>query len=179
LEACGNANITIRIVNQENGKTTWQGCHWFSLKVIKAPINEINSAGIGVSITPTSIKHGRKNTGYRFDCQSVPKTLPAKKRNEKHVEQAQPELPEIVAADADSHEDKWSSVSSRFAHSGGNQSGLGSGSGSLSHGRLKKPPTVTDRGKSVPEAPPEFPCPLPASQNPAPEDRSREKSGAS
>jgi plasmid replication initiation protein len=203
LEECGNANITIRIVNQENGKTTWQGCHWFSCwefreetgvatlsfseelvtvlselkwvytkinlkdigklqskyairffelavsymslqgkggnrdkafyfernlqelryilgipneryqetrdftkKVIKAPINEINSAGIGVSITPTSIKHGRKNTGYRFDCQSVPKTLPAKKRNEKHAEQAQPELPEIVAADADSHEDK-------------------------------------------------------------------------
>jgi plasmid replication initiation protein len=203
LKECGNANINIQIVNPANGKTTWQGCHWFSFwefreetgvatlsfseelitvlselkrvyakinlkdigelqskyairffelalsymslqgkggnrdkafyfernlqelryilgipddlyketkdftkKVIKEPINEINRAGIGVSIIPSGIKQGRKNTGYRFDCQSVPKTLPTKKRDKKNAEKAQPELPEIVAADADSHEDK-------------------------------------------------------------------------
>jgi plasmid replication initiation protein len=203
LKECGNANINVQIVNPANGKTTWQGCHWFSFwefreetgvatlsfseelvsvlselkwvyakinlkdigelqskyairffelavsymslqgkggnqdnafyferslqelryifgisddqyketwdftrKVIKEPIDEINRAGIGISISPSGIKQGRKNTGYRFDCQSVPKTIPAKKRGRKNAEIPQNELSEIVAADADNREDK-------------------------------------------------------------------------
>jgi plasmid replication initiation protein len=168
LKESGNASISLAIVNPENGKTTWQGYHWFSFwefseetgmaklvfsreladalielkrayarinlkdmgglqskyalrifemavsymsmqgrdgngercwyfersvqelremlcisdkeynemreftrRVIAGPVNEINKSGAGMTITATAIKRGRKNTGYRFDCEQT------------------------------------------------------------------------------------------------------------
>jgi plasmid replication initiation protein len=63
--------------------------HLFKQKVIDAPIKEINKAGIGLEITPETIKQGRQIVGIRFDCKQSRKT--AKGRGKKKAAEPLPE----------------------------------------------------------------------------------------
>jgi plasmid replication initiation protein len=42
-------------------------------KVIVRPVEEINNAEIGVAITPTTVKQGRRIVAIRFDCKFIPR----------------------------------------------------------------------------------------------------------
>ena len=57
----------------------------FRQKVIENPIKEINKAGIGVEITPETIKQGRKLVAIRFDCKKAPRTARGKRAGEKEA----------------------------------------------------------------------------------------------
>jgi hypothetical protein len=74
----------------------------FTKKVIKEPVEELNAADVGVTITPLPVKEGRKTTGYRLSCEeearTVGKKAPARKRGRKKVAAAKEEAPELPAA---------------------------------------------------------------------------------
>jgi hypothetical protein len=47
--------------------------HLLKQYVIDKPVKEINDAGIGVAITPTTVKQGRRIVAIRFDCAVTPR----------------------------------------------------------------------------------------------------------
>jgi plasmid replication initiation protein len=73
---------------------TYKETHLFKQKVIDAPIREINSAGLGLVVKIERVKQGRFLVALRFDCEQVPRCLPAKSKNRKQTAAIQLELPE-------------------------------------------------------------------------------------
>ena len=67
------------------GKETYKDNHLLKQYVIDKPIKEINKAGIGVEITPTTIKQGRRIVAIRFDCKTTPRTVKNKKTKDSSV----------------------------------------------------------------------------------------------
>jgi plasmid replication initiation protein len=51
-------------------------------KVLEGPLKELNKAGIGLEITPVTIKHGRRIVGIRFDCKKAPRAVRGKGRKQ-------------------------------------------------------------------------------------------------
>lgn len=56
--------------------------HLFKQKVIDAPIKELNSAGLGLTIKIERIKQGRFLVALRFDCEQTPRCLPEKRQKQ-------------------------------------------------------------------------------------------------
>jgi plasmid replication initiation protein len=80
----------------------------FRRKVIEEPIKEINAAGVGVAITPDSIKQGRKLTGIRFDCKQTPHTtVQNRQRRKKAAAETQPECPSTALPEANPKTATW------------------------------------------------------------------------
>jgi plasmid replication initiation protein len=63
------------------GKDVYKDNHLLKQKVIDKPVKEINEAGIGVMITPTTVKQGRRIVAIRFDCVLTPRAGKVKGRN--------------------------------------------------------------------------------------------------
>jgi hypothetical protein len=51
----------------------------FRAKVVEDPVEEINKAGVGITIKTTGIKQGQRLKGIRFDCNKEGYPLPAKR----------------------------------------------------------------------------------------------------
>lgn len=51
----------------------YKDAHLLKQKVIDKPVKEINEAGIGVAITPSAVKQGRRIVAIRFDCAVTPR----------------------------------------------------------------------------------------------------------
>jgi plasmid replication initiation protein len=49
-------------------KDTYKDNHLLKQKVIDRPVEEINRAGMGIAIKPTTVKQGRRIVAIRFDC---------------------------------------------------------------------------------------------------------------
>jgi plasmid replication initiation protein len=52
-------------------KNAYKDNHVLKQKVIEGPVKEINAAGIGLEITPTTVKQGRRIVGIRFYCKQM------------------------------------------------------------------------------------------------------------
>lgn len=59
--------------------------HLFKQKVIDAPIKELNSARLGLTIKIERVKQGRFLVALRFDCEQTPRCLPVKGKNRKET----------------------------------------------------------------------------------------------
>jgi plasmid replication initiation protein len=68
----------------------------FRKRVLKIPIEEINSANIGLQIAITEKKEGRKTTGIRFDCEKILRKLPAPKKAKEITDQTAVEQPDAA-----------------------------------------------------------------------------------
>jgi plasmid replication initiation protein len=55
-------------------------------KIIEGPIKEINEAGIGLEITPTTIKQGNRIVSIRFYCKQTARPARGKKKNKVEAE---------------------------------------------------------------------------------------------
>jgi plasmid replication initiation protein len=66
-------------------KNTYKDNHLLKQKVIDKPVKEINGAGIGVKITPTTVKQGRRIVAIRFDCALEPRAGKAKGKSRKNA----------------------------------------------------------------------------------------------
>jgi plasmid replication initiation protein len=74
--------------------------HLLKQYVIEGPVREINEAGIGLKITPTTIKKGRRIVAVRFYCKPAPRPV----RGQKRIKAA--ELPLIPEAEIKAEEDR-------------------------------------------------------------------------
>jgi hypothetical protein len=72
-------------------KDTYKDNHLLKQKVIDSPIEEINRAGIGIAIKPTTVKQGRRIVAIRFDCTVKSRTAEVKGQGRKNA----PEPPVI------------------------------------------------------------------------------------
>jgi hypothetical protein len=61
--------------------------------VIERPIREINEAGIGLEITPVTVKQGRRIVAIWFDCKPAPR--PVRGRKKSAVAELPPPPPEV------------------------------------------------------------------------------------
>jgi plasmid replication initiation protein len=52
-------------------KSAYKDNHVLKQKVIEGPVKEINSAGIGLEITPTTVKQGNRIVSIRFYCKQT------------------------------------------------------------------------------------------------------------
>jgi plasmid replication initiation protein len=84
------------------GKEAYKDNHVFKQKVIENPINEINKAGLGLEIKPTTVKQGRRIVAIRFECTSSSRSVKGKKRG---IKEAIP-LPESVLNTESQQEEK-------------------------------------------------------------------------
>jgi plasmid replication initiation protein len=62
------------------GKEAYKDTHLLKQKVIDRPVKEINEAGLGLAITPTTVKQGRRIVAIRFDCALAPRAVKGKGR---------------------------------------------------------------------------------------------------
>jgi plasmid replication initiation protein len=67
--------------------------HLLKQKVIEGPVKEINEAGIGLKITPVTVKQGRRIVAIRFDCKPAPR--PVRGRKKSAVAELPPPPPEV------------------------------------------------------------------------------------
>jgi plasmid replication initiation protein len=67
------------------GEEAYKDNHVFKQKVIENPINEINKAGLGLAIKPTTVKQGRQIVAIRFECTSASRSAKRRKRGIKEV----------------------------------------------------------------------------------------------
>jgi plasmid replication initiation protein len=74
------------------GKDAYKDTHLLKQKVIDRPIQEINEAGIGVAIKPTTVKQGRRIVAIRFDCTLEPRAGKTRGKNRKNAAEP-PSLP--------------------------------------------------------------------------------------
>jgi hypothetical protein len=61
-------------------KNAYKDNHVLKQKVIEGPVKEINAAGIGLEITPTTVKQGRRIVGIRFYCKQMERAAKGKGR---------------------------------------------------------------------------------------------------
>jgi plasmid replication initiation protein len=73
-------------------KDAYKDNHLLKQKVIDRPVEEINKAGIGIAITPTTVKQGRRIVAIRFDC-TVKARMAGVKGKGRNSEPGTPALP--------------------------------------------------------------------------------------
>jgi plasmid replication initiation protein len=61
------------------GKDAYKDNHLLKQKVIDKPLKEINRAGFGLSIKPTTVKQGRRIVAVRFECAQAGRAAERKK----------------------------------------------------------------------------------------------------
>jgi plasmid replication initiation protein len=66
-------------------KEAYKDNHLLKQKVIDNPVKEINKAGIGVEIQPTTVKQGRRIVAIRFYCKNAKHTTGKKRRGTKEA----------------------------------------------------------------------------------------------
>jgi plasmid replication initiation protein len=64
-------------------KDAYKDNHLLKQKVIDRPVEEINKAGIGIAIKPTTVKQGRRIVAIRFDCTVKARTAGVKGKGQK------------------------------------------------------------------------------------------------
>jgi plasmid replication initiation protein len=69
-------------------------------KVIEGPVKEINAAGIGLEITPVTVKQGRRIVAIRFDCKKAPRSIRGRKKSNAA------ELPMLPEPDTKAEQDR-------------------------------------------------------------------------
>jgi hypothetical protein len=74
-------------------KDAYKSAHVLKQKVVDNPVKEINEAGLGITITPRTVKEGRRIVAIAFDCAAVPRKAGGKGRRKKNPDDA-PALPE-------------------------------------------------------------------------------------
>jgi len=84
------------------GKETYKDNHLLKQYVIDNPIKEINKAGIGVEIQPTSVKQGRRIVAIRFYCKQAQSGTGGRSRRTKELIP----LEQIFPRAGDSREEK-------------------------------------------------------------------------
>jgi plasmid replication initiation protein len=77
-------------------KNAYKDSYELKRKVIEGPVKEINEAGIGLEITPVTVKQGRSIVAIRFDCKKKPRAVKGQKQH-KAVELPSPPEPDFRA----------------------------------------------------------------------------------
>jgi plasmid replication initiation protein len=62
-------------------KDTYKDNYELKRYVIEKPLKEINEAGIGLEITPVTVKQGRRIVAIRFDCKPAPRPVRGRKKS--------------------------------------------------------------------------------------------------
>jgi hypothetical protein len=88
------------VVNHTKLSAPLKDNHLLKRYVIEGPVREINKAGLGMEITPTTIKQGCRIVAVRFYCKPAPRPV----RGRKRITDA--ELPLVPESDIQAEEDR-------------------------------------------------------------------------
>jgi plasmid replication initiation protein len=86
-------------------KDAYKDNHLLKQYVIDKPVKEINKAGLGLEITPMTVKQGHRIVAIRFDCAIAPRTRKAKGKDQTNAAES-PDLPPPESQAALDQEDK-------------------------------------------------------------------------
>jgi plasmid replication initiation protein len=82
--------------------------------VIEKPVKEINKAGIGLEITPVTVKQGRRIVAIRFDCKPAPRAVKGQKRIK--AAELPPRSEPNLGAELDRQEKELQHLKERYPH---------------------------------------------------------------
>jgi plasmid replication initiation protein len=75
-------------------KTAYKDNYELKRYVIEKPVKEINKAGIGLEITPVTVKQGRRIVAIRFDCKQTRRSSSRRGQGRKEITEETIGLPE-------------------------------------------------------------------------------------